>query len=61
MGFPTDRMAHTTAFDRPAVDHWLEKKIAQTANATAVQDRSGDPNLYSWVFYHVSYVSLQKS
>ena len=26
-----DRTVHTTAFDKPVVDHWLERKIAQTA------------------------------
>ena len=35
MHFPTGRTAHSTAFDGPVVDHWLEWKIAQTANVTA--------------------------
>ena len=26
MHFPPDRSAHTTAFDEPVVDHWLEQK-----------------------------------
>ena len=47
---PTDRTAHTTAFDGPAVDHWLDRKIAQTVNASAVQDRS------DWVLLRPSYV-----
>ena len=34
MQFPTDRTAHTTAFGGPVVDHWLEGKIAETANAS---------------------------
>ena len=58
MHFLTDKTAHTTAFDVPVVDHWLERKIAQTANAFAMQDRSAiqeDPNLYSRVLYHLSY------
>ena len=46
MHFPTDRTAHTKAFDGPFVDNWLEWKIVQTANASAIQDRSVDPNLY---------------
>ena len=46
MYFPTDMTAHTTAFDGPVVDHWLEWKIAQTANASALQARSDDSNLY---------------
>ena len=50
MHFPTDGRAHTTAFDGPIVDHWLEQKIAQTANESAVQDQSAmheDTNFYS--------------
>ena len=26
---PTDRIAHTTAFITPVVEHWLEREIAQ--------------------------------
>ena len=33
MHFSIDRTVHTTAFDKPVVDHWLERKIAQTASA----------------------------
>ena len=47
MHFLTDSTAHATAFDGPVVDHWLERKIVQTANASAMQDRSAmqeDPN-----------------
>ena len=29
MHHPTDRITHTTAFVTPAVEHWLERKIAQ--------------------------------
>ena len=39
MHFPTDSTVHTTAFDGPVMDHWLEQNIAQTANAPAMQDR----------------------
>ena len=45
--------AHTTAFDEPVVDHSLEWKIAQIADASAMME---DPNLYSRVFYRLSYV-----
>ena len=31
MHFSIDRTVHTTAFDKPVVDHWLERKITQTA------------------------------
>ena len=43
MHFPT---AHTTALDEPVVDHWLERKIGPTANASAVQDQSDDRTIY---------------
>ena len=29
MHHPTDRIAHTTAFVTPVVEHWLEQEIAQ--------------------------------
>ena len=29
MHHPTDRIAHTTAFVTPIVEHWLEREIAQ--------------------------------
>ena len=29
MHHPTDRIAHTTAFVSPVVEHWLEREIAQ--------------------------------
>ena len=29
MHHPTDRIAHTTAFVTPVVEHWLELEIAQ--------------------------------
>ena len=46
MHFPTDRTTHTTYFDGPVVDHWLERKIAQTVNVSTMQDRSVMQNLY---------------
>ena len=27
--FPTDKIAHTTAFVTPVVEHWLEREIGQ--------------------------------
>ena len=59
MHFPTDRGAHTTVFDGHVVNHWLDRKIVQTAKASATQDRSTieeDPNIYSRVLYGLSYV-----
>ena len=38
MRFPTDRILHKTAFDGPVVDHYLERKIAQTANACEMRN-----------------------
>ena len=29
MHHPTDRITHTTAFDTPVMEHWLEREIAQ--------------------------------
>ena len=57
MHFPKDM----SAFDTPVVDHWLKRKIAKTANASAKQDRfpmQTHPNIYFWVLYWLSYVPL---
>ena len=40
MHFSIDRTVHTTAFDKPVVDHWLERKIAQTAAGSVLTDSS---------------------
>ena len=40
MHFSIDRTVHTTDFDKPVVDHWLERKIAQTAAGSTEKDRS---------------------
>ena len=37
---PTDRIAHTTAFVTPVVEHWLEQEIAQWIHP--MKDRSDD-------------------
>ena len=53
----TDKTAHTTVF----VDHWLERKIAPTANASTRQNQPAMHeylNLYSRVLYCLSYVPL---
>ena len=34
MHHPTDRVAHTTAFITPVVEHWLEREIAPTTHRT---------------------------
>ena len=41
MDHPTDRIAHTTAFVTPVVEHWLEREIAQWVHP--MKDRSDDP------------------
>ena len=33
MHHPTDRIAHTTAFVTPAVEHWLKQEIDNTSSA----------------------------
>ena len=38
MHHPTDRIAHTTAFVTPVMDHWLEREIAQWVHP--IKDRS---------------------
>ena len=47
MHFSIDRTVHTTAFDKPVVDHWLEWKIAQTAAGPTEKDRSDDKDISS--------------
>ena len=57
MHFSIDRTVHTTAFDKPVVDHWLERKIAQTA-AGSTEDRSDDRLLQRRARYRLSYIPL---
>ena len=42
MYHPTDRVAHTTAFVTPVVEHWLEREIAQWVHP--MNDQSDDPS-----------------
>ena len=58
MHFSIDRTVHTTAFDKPVVDHWLERKIAQTAAGSTEKDRSDDRLLQRWARYRLSYIPL---
>ena len=55
--FP-DRTVHTTAFDKRVVDHWLERKIAQTAAGSTEKDRSDDRPLQRRARYRLSYIPL---
>ena len=58
MHFSIDRTVHTTAFDKPVVDHWLERKIAQTAARSTEKDRSDDRPLQRRARYRLSYIPL---
>ena len=58
MHFSIDRTVHTTAFDKPVVDHWLERKIAQTAAGPTEKDRSDDRPLQRRARYRLSYIPL---
>ena len=42
MHHPTDRIAHTTAFVTPVVEHWLEREIAKWVHH--MKGRSDDPS-----------------
>ena len=58
MHFSIDRTVHTTASDKPVVDHWLERKIAQTAAGSTEKDRSDDRPLQRRARYRLSYIPL---
>ena len=58
MHFSIDRTVHTTAFDKPVVDHWLERKIAKTAAGSTEKDRSDDRPLQRRARYRLSYILL---
>ena len=52
----TDRIAHTTAFVTPVVEHWLEQEIDQWVYLT--KDRSDDPSHHERTLLPRSYISL---
>ena len=56
MHHPTDRIAHTTAFATPVVEHWLEREIAQWVHT--MKDRSDDPSHHERTLLPRSYTSL---
>ena len=58
MHHPTDRIAHTTAFGTPVVEHWLEREIAQWVHP--MKDRSDDPSHHERTLLPRSYISLPK-
>ena len=51
-----DRIAHTTAFVKPVVDHWLEREIAQWVHP--MKDRSDDPSHHERTLLPRSYILL---
>ena len=56
MHHPTDRIANTTAFVTPVVEHWLEREIAQWVHP--MNDRSDDPSHHERTLLPQSYISL---
>ena len=56
MHHPTDRIAHTTAFVKPVVEHWLEREIAQWVHH--MKDRPDDPSHHERTHLPRSYISL---
>ena len=57
MHHPTDRIALTTAFVKPVVEHWLEQEIAQWVHP--MKDRSDDPSHHERTLLPRSYISLR--
>ena len=51
-----DRIAHTTAFVTPVLEHWLEREIAQWVHP--IKDRSDDPSHNERTLLPRSYISL---
>ena len=43
MHHPTDRIAHTTSFITPVMEHWMEREIGQWVHP--MKDRSDDRRL----------------
>ena len=49
-----DRIAHTTAFVTPVVEHWLEREIAHWVHP--MKDRSDDPSHHELTLLPRSYI-----
>ena len=58
MHHPTDRIAHTTAFVTPVVEHCLEREIAQWVHP--MRDRSDVPSHHERTLLPRSYISLPR-
>ena len=54
-----DRIAHTTAFVTPVVEHWLEQEIAQWFHP--MKDRSADPSHNERTLLLRTYISLKEA
>ena len=50
MHHPRDRIAHTTVFVTPVVEHWLEQEIAQWVHS--MKDQSDDPSHHERTHEH---------
>ena len=59
MHHPTDKMAHTTAFVTPVVEHGLELEIAQWVHP--MKDRSDDPTLLPRSYISLLYGYMQET
>ena len=59
MHHPTDRIAYTTAFVTPVVEHRLEREIAQFVHP--MKDRSDNPSHHERRLLPRSYISLPLS
>ena len=57
MHHPTDRIAHTTAFGTPVVEHCLEREKSQWVHP--MKDRSDDPSHHERTLLPRSYISLR--
>ena len=44
MHHPIDRIAHTTAFVTPLVEHWLEREIAQWVHPMKDNNKNNNNN-----------------
>ena len=52
MHHSTDRIAYTTAFVTPVVEHWMEREIAEWVHP--MKDRSDDPSHHESLYMTVS-------
>ena len=59
MHHPTDRIARTTDYVTPVVDHWMEREEAQWVHP--MKDRSDDPSHHERTLLPQSYISLLRT